>query len=76
MTMAAIGSGLNLVVPTIQAGLQIAAFLKSSADLWQAGVLTEGQLRDMWHSAGVSVVAADANLREAMEAADKRVADK
>lgn len=71
MTMAAVGTAISLVVPTIQAGMQIAAFIQSSAALWQGGHLTEQQLRDMWKAAGVSVVEADANLQNAMAEARK-----
>lgn len=57
--------GVSLVVPTIEAGIQLANLLKSSYDLFSNGKITEDELKAAWQQSGVTFQAADANLQAA-----------
>lgn len=43
----------------VTAAIELAKFIQSSVALYQAGTLTDKQLSDIWHAAGVNVANAE-----------------
>lgn len=61
---------IGLVVPSIEAAVEVARMIQSSYALYEAGHMTDEQLAAAWAAVGVSVKAADARW----EAAGSRTA--
>ena len=49
----------GLIVPSIDAAVDLATFVRSSYALFQAGHMTDAQLQAAWQAAGLGVAAAD-----------------
>lgn len=43
----------------VTAAIELAKFIQSSVALYQAGTLTDKQLSDVWHAAGINVANAE-----------------
>lgn len=43
----------------VEAAIELAKFIQSTVALYQAGTLTDKQLSDIWHAAGVNVANAE-----------------
>ena len=69
MTFAAIGAGIQLIAPSIQAFMEATSLVQSTFALFQKGDITKDELLTRWKAAGVNVQLADANLQAAMDEA-------
>jgi hypothetical protein len=49
----------GLIVPSIDAAIELATFVRSSYALFRAGHMTDSQLRAAWRAAGLAVADAD-----------------
>ncbi len=58
----------SIIVPSVEAAIELAKFISSSYALYSAGHMTMEQLQAAWGAAGIAVKSADARWQAAASA--------